>query len=203
MNWLAHAFLSPPVARVCLGNLLADAIEPRSLPSLGDEFLRGVALHRAIDAAVHSHPAAGRARRSLSGMRLRFTGVVTDIVWDHFLLKRWTEFSDESLDDFIGRVYGYETKMPAELSGDPPSLMRAIVRYDLLRSYASLDGVRDALERLARRVESYSGRRLPLADAMPDVRENYDFLETCFAEIFPDMIAVAGNGGQILFATAR
>lgn len=188
MNWLAHAFLSPRSPRVCLGNVLADAVDHRAVPSLHHEFQRGIALHRKIDATIHDHPVEMRARRSLTNTRLRFTAVVTDIVWDHFLLKHWPEFSDEPLDDFMNRVYGYEAKLDGQLCGDAPMLMRAIVRHDLFRSYATLDGVRDALDRLARRVEKYSGRRLPLADAIPDVRDNYDFLDACFVEMFPDMI---------------
>lgn len=196
MNWLAHAFLSPPEPLVCLGNLLADAIDPRAIGSLHPELRRGVAIHRAIDAAIHVHPAAMDARRALKNTRLRFSGVVTDVVWDYFLLKHWTKFSSEPVDTFIARVYGYERYLPSNVPGDAAAMMRAIVANDFFRSYRTLDGIREVLARLARRVELHRHRRLPLAEAVDDVRAHHAELDACFLRLFPDIVELSVRCGE-------
>lgn len=191
MNWLAHAFLSPPVDRVCLGNLLADAIAPRDLAALPAEYRHGVKIHRAIDGAVHAHPAALAARRILRSTPYRLTGIVTDVVWDHFLIRHWTAFTNEPFDAFIRRIYGYAPRLAGEVAGDPPLLMRAIVENDFLRSYETLEGVRASLTRLGRRIERRWNRPVPLGEAVPEVQANDEALDACFLALFPDMIAAA------------
>lgn len=185
MNWLSHAFLSPPIPRVQLGNLLADAIAPRDLAGLHPEYLRGVALHRAIDAATQRHPVVNEARRLLRGTPLRLTGIVTDVVWDHFLIRHWAKFSATPFDTFIEQLYALESRLAGELDGDPPQLMRAIVANDFLRAYRTLDGVRGSLARLARRMEARWQRPVPLAQAVDEVESNYAVFDAHFLALFP------------------
>jgi acyl carrier protein phosphodiesterase len=62
MNWLAHAFLSPPNADFRLGNLLADIVKGRDLDGMPPDFLAGARSHKAIDAFTGSHPVQRRGR---------------------------------------------------------------------------------------------------------------------------------------------
>ena len=56
MNWLAHTFLSAPNVHFQLGNLLADVVRGPERDAMNEDFGRGAACHKAIDAFTDSHP---------------------------------------------------------------------------------------------------------------------------------------------------
>lgn len=114
-------------------------------------------MHRRIDALTDSHPEARRSAARLRPAAGRWSGVAVDLLYDHVLASEWPRLAPlhgvaDSLPDFADRVY----RTLADHESDLPPLARQVRRVmtaeDWLASYADLDAVTRALERMERRV---------------------------------------------------
>jgi len=187
LNWLAHALLSPPDPDVRLANVLADILTHQDVERLGAAFATGVRWHRAIDAFTDRHPVVARSRSRIPPPHRRYAGVLVDIFYDHCLATQWTTHSDLPFTDFIQEFYSHAWNRLPDLPGDPGEMIRLVVRNDRFGSYSSLDGIRDALERLSARIREKYGRELNLAEATGTLESELQGFQTDFARFFPEL----------------
>ena len=187
MNYLAHLYLAEQSPEGLLGGLLGDFVKGR----LDDRFTitvrRGIALHRAIDSFTDAHPLHLKSRNRIGSQRRRYAGIIIDVCYDHFLSRRWTDYSSESLTRFSERVYDalreYHDELPERLQGIAPHM----IADDWLGSYAELANVGRALDGIARRFK----RSNALAGALVEVEANYAALDDDFQHFFPELEAQA------------
>ncbi|MEJ6671003.1 MAG: ACP phosphodiesterase [Pseudomonadales bacterium] len=100
MNHLAHQLLSGNNDHLRLGGFLGDFVKGRQIGTRPAAIERGIQLHRAIDAYTDQHPAVTACRLALPDDLRRVSGIVTDIAFDHFLAKTWTQYHHQSLQRF-------------------------------------------------------------------------------------------------------
>ena len=191
MNWLAHLYLSPPDdPEFRLGNLLADFIKGGARRELGENFLRGIRCHEAIDAFTDFHPVVQRSRARIAPQHGHFSGILIDVFYDHFLACNWLRFSpDTSLDDFVNAVHA---AAPHHLAGLPETARAAVLRIiadDRLRSYREVAGIGAALERLSVYLAARLHRPVALERAIVELVAQQQELETDFLEFFPQLCA--------------
>ena len=187
MNHLAHALIAVRTGTSIPGNLLGDFVKGRPEDHFDGALLRGIRLHRAVDAFVDEHPAFARSRARVAPERRRFAGILVDMAYDHVLARHWELWGDGALRTFADRVY-------AELTGAGdvlPERMRTFRRYlidaDLLVAYGTREGIARALAGMSRRMR----RANPLAEGIEDIERAQAGLEEDFAEIFPAVLAAA------------
>jgi len=105
VNYLAHLFLAGNTAESLIGNLAGDFVKG----PLGDHFTpaiaEGIRNHRRVDAFTDSHPAVAAFRRVLVPEHGHYARVIADVFFDHFLVRNWNQYSEESLTDFLARVF--------------------------------------------------------------------------------------------------
>ena len=63
MNFLAHIFLSGNDEEVMIGNFIADAVKGRDYLGYSDGIVKGILLHRRIDAFTDSHVVVGQSKQ--------------------------------------------------------------------------------------------------------------------------------------------
>ncbi|MBS1155490.1 MAG: hypothetical protein H6R07_1414 [Proteobacteria bacterium] len=151
MNFLAHAVLAERTPALMVGGVIGDWIKgilPGCLPT---DLAQGVALHRAIDGFVETHPAFLRSRSRISQERRRYAGVLVDIFYDHVLARDWERFHSDPLPIFCQSVYRQIKARLDELPESAGFAMRLMAQEDWLQSYAELDGIADVLSRMSRR----------------------------------------------------
>ncbi|WP_153131496.1 ACP phosphodiesterase [Dechloromonas hortensis] len=151
MNFLAHAVLAEGTPALMVGGVIGDWIKgilPGDLPA---DLAQGVALHRAIDGFVETHPAFNRSRSRISPARRRYAGVLVDIFYDHVLARDWARFHPAVLPSYCQSVYRQIEARLDELPESAGFAMRLMAREDWLQSYAELDGMADVLSRMAQR----------------------------------------------------
>ena len=185
MNYLAHFHLAEQSSEGLVGSLLGDFVKGRLDGRFAESVRRGIALHRAIDSFTDAHPLHLQSRNRISRARRRYAGIIIDVCYDHFLCRRWTDYSSESLDCFTERVY---TALRDHYGDLPQQLQRIVTRMiadDWLASYAALENIGRALEGIARRIE----RRNPLAGAVAEIENNYAALDGDFQRFFPRLEA--------------
>lgn len=153
MNFLAHALLGGRTPALVVGGVIGDWIKgplPGRLPS---DLAHGVALHRAIDSFVESHPAFNSSRSRVSTARRRYAGVLVDIFYDHVLARDWGRYHGESLPIFCQSVYRQIEARAQDISEQTNSAMRLMAKEDWLQSYAALSGIGDVLRRMSYRAK--------------------------------------------------
>lgn len=189
MNWLAHLHLSEPEVEFRLGNLLADQVRGADREQMSDMFRRGTACHQVIDAFAERHPVTQRSRQRILPKYRRFSGILVDVFYDHFLARDWEQFSPTPLAGFTQAVYAdfrpYIPRLPAEAS----ITLERIIEHDWLTSYRQLEGIEDVLCRLSRRLEERFQRPVPLGDATECLRTEYAAFEADFHDFFPELVA--------------
>ncbi len=189
MNWLAHTLLSEPNIDFQLGNLLADLVRGSDRDGMSDDFLRGAARHKAIDAFTDSHPIVRRSRGRVPAEYRRFSGVLIDVFYDYLLANRWQHYSSQPLRAFVDEFYAGARVSTLPLPPDAKLTLDRIVRLDLLGSYRELAGVEHALRRISTYLTQRWKRSFDLPASIPPLVAEEAGLTADFAEFFPQLQA--------------
>lgn len=188
MNYLAHALLAGPQPASRLGAMLGDFVKG-PLDSLEFRFppevVAGIALHRRIDSFAEGHAAFRASRQRVSSLRRRFSGVMVDMFYDHFLARHWSTFCAQPLEAFAAETYALLAYNRSLL---PPRLAQALPRMhaaDWLASYRSTGAIGEALDQMA----AFRLRREnSLAGAVDELHADYAGYETDFRSFFADAL---------------
>jgi acyl carrier protein phosphodiesterase len=169
LNFLAHALLAGDAPALVVGGVVGDWIKGPLPAGLPDDLARGVALHRAIDRFVDSHPAFRQSRARVSPERRRYAGVLVDVFYDHLLALHWTTFDSRPLADYSAAVYQLIAGRLNDLPGSSRPALMLMASEDWLTSYLRIEGIADVLQRMSRRARQpnplASGEQDFLADA--------------------------------------
>ena len=166
-----------------VGNLLPDFTKQISEKEYSPEVLQGVDLHRFIDAYTDSHPMFKASRRKVSTGRRRFSAVLIDIFYDHFLAINWEQYHHKPL---LESTQFYYTQLAQAEMPLPARLSEAILRMpkiDLLYSYSTLKGIEHAVNRVSQRIRFENN----LHGGIVELENNFADLEADFHLFFSDL----------------
>ncbi len=188
MNILAHGYLSGRREGLLVGNFIGDFIKgnpasPRH--DLAPDEILGVRLHRAIDTFTDAHPAVEAVRQLLRPRCHKYAGAAVDIFFDHFLALDFEQLTGEALSEFT--AYFYKTLQNNTVHFPIPAIrmLDAMMRYDWLMHYQTIDGVDRSLKGVSRRTAYPSG----LDTAIVDLERYYDPIGVRFAQFWPELVA--------------
>lgn len=99
-----------------------------------------------------------------------------DIVYDHFLAKNWTKYSDEKLESFINRFYRSLHQNYAILTEKTQDLMPYMIQRNWLLSYQTVEGIHQILTQMDRRSKNQSKMQF----ASVELKEFYSEFEQEF-----------------------
>lgn len=184
MNFLAHIYLSGDNTLVTIGNFIADGIKGKDYKEYPKEIQIGILLHRAIDSYTDAHPTVRKSTKRLHKKYRHYSGVIVDILYDHFLAKNWANYSDVPLEAYVDSFYdSLEDNYPI-LPDRIKHLMPYMISDNWLLSYASIEGITKVLEGMNRRTKNKSG----MNKAVVELKEFYAEFETEFTKFFDDLI---------------
>ena len=185
MNYLAHITLAEDSDEARLGALLGD-FSKGLLPLRLTETMRFALLeHRAIDGWFDSLPEIRGERDHYPPHLRRFAGILTDVFFDHFLVKRWSDLSQVPMESITSSLYRALTAYPEAL---PPRLREvapSMAEQDWLGSYGDLRNIERALTGIASRFR----RPTPLLEGLALLEERATQLEALVLETFPKVEA--------------
>lgn len=184
MNYLAHCYLSGKDEDLLIGNFMTDFLRKKEEANYKGRVLEGIQLHRAIDTFTDQHPASLELRASLRNRHGKYASVVVDLIWDYFLSKNWSLYSDESLAAFNKRMYEILLRRQAELPAKLQRRIEGMVKGDFLMAYANKTNMQRSLEWMDRRVNFPSS----FGDAVLDLEENVHYYEQLFSRFFPELV---------------
>ena len=167
-------------AALIAGGITGDWVKgPLEGKDLLADFLRGIALHRAIDSYAETHPAFVASRRRCADERRRWSGILVDMFYDHLLARDWhTWHAEEGLPDFSARCYVAVADYADAFPNDAQSAFALMQQEDWLSSYATLEGLAAILIRMSCRARQPN----PLERGFDDLRGSREgFAEDCAA----------------------
>ncbi|ALS97616.1 ACP phosphodiesterase [Lacimicrobium alkaliphilum] len=184
MNYLAHLFLARPNPPSRMGNLLGDFCKGVDLSCYPQPVLEGLENHRLVDRFTDSHPLVKRAKRRFSPERRRFAGIAMDVLFDHFLLRHWQNYSDLEPQRFFQLTYSHLDQALPDMPPRMQKVVASMLEHNWLLQYQTLDGVGYALDRIAGRIR-FANR---FWGSIEEIEAHYAEFEQCFEHFFPALI---------------
>lgn len=182
MNYLAHLFLAEPAAESLIGSLAGDFVKGSIAGRFTPGVRQGIVEHRKIDEFTDTHPAVAAFQRVIAAEQGHYSRVISDVFFDYFLSCDWDEYSQETRDDFLRRVFATLDPVVDQMPGDLRFVYPRMRGW--LASYIEPDGIRAALRNLSLRFS-----RAPRLDkATHLLTDERDTLRAHFRAFFPDAI---------------
>lgn len=183
MNYFAHLHIASLTQTSWAGNLLGDF--PVQAADLEEDLLEGWRLHQAVDVWVDDHQASQTFRALPRQGRRRFAGIVQDIAMDYWLIRYWSNFSDEALSTFCQRaVRGLaedKARCPSRLQG----MIQSLQETNWLANLGRQEGVEKAIYSIMRRWRH--GHHLQaFVDELPMILAQ---AEQPFLQLYPELLA--------------
>ncbi|NNE31250.1 MAG: DUF479 domain-containing protein [Winogradskyella sp.] len=185
MNFLAHIYLSGDNELVTIGNFAADGVRGNKYKLYPIEIQAGIQLHREIDTFTDAHPMFRRCTKRLHEAYGHYSGVIVDIIFDHFLAKNWHQYSDMPLADYIADFY---KSLNSHINILPPRFKHItpiMIEGNWLLSYATLEGIQLVLNGMNRRTKGKS----KMNEATKELKIHYIAFEKDFTVFFEELIA--------------
>jgi len=185
MNLLAHAYLSGDNEYLFIGNFVADHIKGNKISHYPTDVVKGIKLHRLIDHYTDHHPLFNKSCNRLYSKYHKYSGIIVDILYDHFLARQWKHYHDLPLKVFTEKCYSILLKHYNILPQRTKSLLPHLIMDNWLLSYYRFDGLEKIFQGMARRVKYNPG----MEHAVEDLKKEYDGFETDFRNFFPDLVS--------------
>ncbi len=183
MNFLAHAHLSGDDEDVIFGNMIADAVKGDASKKYSGNILKGITLHRMIDTFTDAHPVHKKSRNLIRNEFGKYSGIVVDIFYDHFLASGWNDYSEKPLKSFSANVYKILTKRFLILPLRSKRILPFMIGQDWLTNYSNFEGLENVFYGMDRRTKFNSGMK----DAVSVLKEHYDDLQQDFKIFYSEL----------------
>lgn len=189
MNFLAHIYLSGDNEGVTIGNFIADGIKGKQYLKFPPDIMKGILLHRAIDSYTDSHPIVRQSTAKLHENYGHYSGVIVDILYDHFLAKNWSTYCSQPLDEYVAEFYETLHSNFEILPTRIKRMMPYMIADNWLLSYATIPGISKILAQMNVRTKNISKMNL----ATVELELYYEAFESEFTAFFEQLIDYSNN----------
>uniref|UniRef100_UPI00404B1B4E acyl carrier protein phosphodiesterase n=1 Tax=Gelidibacter sp. TaxID=2018083 RepID=UPI00404B1B4E len=189
MNFLAHIYLSNNHPMVTIGNFIADGIKGKDYKNFPKDIQIGILLHREIDTFTDAHPLVRQSTKRLHQNYSHYSGVIVDILYDHFLAKNWNSYSDVPLETFVDDFYDLLETHYELLPTRIQKMMPYMLADNWLVSYAKIEGIQKVLDGMNRRTKLVSG----MNNATSELQQYYTEFEEEFTVFFEELREFSAN----------
>ncbi len=189
MNYLAHIYLSFGDEEIMVGNFIADAVKGRQIEKFSEKIREGIRLHRRIDEFTDNHPIVENSKARIRHRYKKYSGVIIDMFYDHFLAAGWSTWSENNLIDFTRQSYKILFRHYVILPARMKRILPFMAAGNWLASYAEIDNIALALKGMSRRTKFNSG----MENAGKELKLYYHDLKGDFLVFFPEVVEFSRN----------
>jgi acyl carrier protein phosphodiesterase len=186
VNYLAHIFLSGDNRQRQVGNFIGDFVKGNQFTAYPKGIRQGIILHRQIDSFTDTHPVVLDTTALLRPQFGRYSGIVTDMYFDHLLASHFGQYADNrSLRIFSANFYYSAIRYYRFL---PPRVKRFIWHFittNRLVRYATIEGLTDALTIMS----NYKIPAINPAETITFLQTNKEEIHNRFQLFFPELMA--------------
>lgn len=183
MNYLAHQFLSFHNHDLMIGNFIADSIQGNRFEGLTDDTIKGIMLHRKIDSFTDSHPVYLTSKHRFSKDFGKYSGVLMDMIYDHYLAKNFNNYSKITLQEFCNQTYSILNQHLTIFPEPAKRFHSYMIEHNVLFNYSTLQGLETVLTHLNHRIR----HRYQLQHSLTHIKEQTDEIEEEFFIFFDDL----------------
>ncbi len=183
MNFLSHLHLSGDSEGLIIGNYIADSVKGSAYNKFSHEIQQGILLHRKIDAFTDIHPTVGQSKKRLREKYKKYSSVIVDIYYDHYLASNWKHYSTVDLQNFSSNIYKIVERHHDILPEKSQRFTKYMMQYNILYAYSTFDGIERVLQGMARRSKFESNMEYAIAD----LKENYHLFGEEFKSFYPEL----------------
>ena len=196
MNYLAHLYLSGDSDEIKLGNFIGDFVKGNRHNKYPDQVAYGIILHRRIDSFTDQHADVGECIKLLRPGYGRYSGIVTDVFFDHFLASNWSEYSPHLLRNFAKNAHAIFLSNFFLLPLKVKQFLPFLIQHKRLESYSKRENLLNVFEIMSRHTS------LPANSdwAMQMLNQEYDQFEALFRSFFAEMINYVESEFEIKIA---
>ena len=189
MNFLAHIYLSGEAEGMTIGNFIADGIKGKRYMKFPPKIQQGILLHGAIDSYTDAHPTVKQSTARLHENYSHYSGVIVDILFDHFLAKNWNDYHEQPLAEYVQDFYDLLRKNFAILPPRIQRMMPYMINDNWLLSYATIPGISTILKQMNVRTKNVSKMNF----AVVELEEYYEEFESEFTSFFAELMQFVEN----------
>lgn len=199
VNFLAHLYLSGNDDKLITGNFIGDYVKGNNFLKYPGKIREGIILHRRIDSFTDEHELFREVKKLYRPEFGLYSGVVTDLIFDHYLASGWNNYHDLTLRRFARKMHAVLLSnilyLPARVQGFLPVL----IKNRRLESYARKEGIQQSLEIMSR----YTSLPEKAAQAIQITEHNHTFIERHFATFMDELIAFSESETGTLLKTPK
>ncbi|RKS50632.1 acyl carrier protein phosphodiesterase [Gillisia mitskevichiae] len=184
MNYLAHIYLSAEIKELKIGNFIADSIKGNKFRHFPDKIQDGIILHRALDTYTDKHPTVRESTHRLFDPYGHYSSVIIDILYDHFLAKNWSDYSNIPLYYYTQDFYNLLKENYEILPIKVQQFLPYMIQDNWLYSYATIEGIGKILYQMDQRTKNRSKMQF----ATKELQLYYPLFEDEFKRFFKEII---------------
>ncbi len=199
MNYLAHVFLSGDNEEIIIGNFIGDYVKGNEFENYSELIKKGILLHRNIDTYTDKNKIVRKSKSLLNKKYGKYSGIIIDIFYDHFLTRNWHKFSNYSLTDYTEKLHKTLLRHSAILPEKVKLFLPSFIDNRWIMTYRSIKGIKVVLQRMS------------VITTLPDetdyaisvLSDNYGSIEEDFLSYFPGLIKFVSDKFNISFSNIR
>ncbi|MFO8234250.1 MAG: acyl carrier protein phosphodiesterase [Bacteroidales bacterium] len=181
---MAHIYLSGNNNDIKIGNFIGDYVKGKKYLNYRTLIQKGIILHRNIDEYTDKSEVPKTIKNLLKPHYRRYSGIVADVFYDHFLTKNWGYFSSIPIESFIHNFYELLRKEFSILPEPVQNFVPRMIYHNRLLSYRETEGLYQSLKVMSKTTS------LPdkTEKAMEVLMNNYKIINDNFLNFFPLLI---------------
>lgn len=183
MNYLAHIYLSGESDEIKVGNFIGDYVKGNRHQEYPDLVAYGIRLHRSIDSFTDSHADVREFINLLKPGYGRYSGIIADVFFDHFLAANWNEYSVYTLRQFAKHAHAVFLSHFLILPFRVKQFLPFLIQNKRLESYARQENLFQVLEIMSR----YTSLPANSEWAMAMLQQEYAQFEALFRSFFTEI----------------
>jgi len=195
MNFLAHVYLSGTSGEIQVGNFIGDYVKGNAYLKYPEEIKKGIILHRAIDNFTDNHPVVNASKSHIKDRYKRYSGIVVDIFYDHYLASEWDNFSTQALPQYVKAVVRRLVKNYLILPAKVKKFLPYFLHNKWYELYTSIAGIKTVLARMSNRTSLPDETEY----AIKILTDNYQTFREEFYTFFPQIINYVKEDHNIIF----
>jgi len=193
VNYLAHLYLSGDDEKLITGNFIGDYVKGKNFLKYPEKIREGIILHRRIDSFTDEHELFREVKKIFREEFRLYSGVITDLIFDHFLASGWKNYHPLTLRRFARRTHAILLKNVFYLPSRVQGFLPVLIKNRRLESYAKKEGIKQSLEIMGR----YTSLPPKASQAIEIMDANYQFIETHFTTFMHELIGFAESESGI------
>jgi len=194
LNYLAHIYLSGTNEEILVGNFIGDYVKGFELARYSELVRKGIMLHRHIDSFTDTNLIVKRSKARIMEKYRKYSGIIIDIFYDHYLVKSWSTYSNQPIQEFVLGVHDILCRHLDALPEGVRLFLPSFIKNNWIKKYSTITGIEDILHRMSSRTT------LPEETdfAIKVLREDYEKFEQEFSAFFPSLISYVSKSFGIM-----